>query len=93
MSRPRKSDRSASSRKREDRYASTLEFARALERAAGPLIWHPEQNGELIRRFFDDRREQTRKLLMAEQAMSGESSGEVNLSQLIANSGKCGRLR
>ncbi|MBN1207588.1 MAG: protein kinase, partial [Myxococcaceae bacterium] len=76
----------ALARKREDRYASTLEFARALERAAGPLIWHPEQSGELIRRFFEDRREQTRKLLMAEQAMSGEASGEVNLSQLIANS-------
>ncbi len=76
----------ALSRKREDRYASTLEFARALERAVGPLIWHPEQNGELICRFFDDRREQTRKLLMAERAMSDESSGVVNLSQLIANS-------
>ena len=53
----------ALARKREDRYATALEFARALERAAGPLIWHPEQSGELMQRLFADRREQTRALL------------------------------
>jgi serine/threonine protein kinase len=73
----------ALSRKRDDRYASTLEFARALERAVGPLIWHPEQIGEVIRRHFADRREQTRQLLMADQVMSGEATGEVRLSQIF----------
>ncbi|MDY7233164.1 serine/threonine-protein kinase [Hyalangium rubrum] len=72
------------SRKREDRYASTLEFARALERAVGPLIWHPEQNAELIRRLFSERREQTRQLLMAGQALSGDATGEVRVSQIFS---------
>ncbi|WP_224240512.1 serine/threonine-protein kinase [Hyalangium gracile] len=74
----------ALARKREDRYATTLEFARALERAVGPLIWHPEQSGELIRRLFSDRREQTRQLLMAGKVMSGDTTGEVNLAQILS---------
>lgn len=71
-------------RRREDRYASTLEFARAMERAVGPLFWHPEQSAELIQRHFSERREQTRKLLMAERAMSGESTGQVNVAQFLS---------
>ncbi|HYH98172.1 protein kinase domain-containing protein [Hyalangium sp.] len=74
----------ALARPREDRYTTTLEFARAMERAVGPLIWHPEQSGELIRRHFFDRREQTRQLLMAERALSGESTGQVNVAKLFA---------
>jgi eukaryotic-like serine/threonine-protein kinase len=74
----------ALSRKREDRYASTLEFARALERAVGPLIWHPEQSAEVIQRLFAERREQTRQLLMADQVTSGEVTGEVRLSQIFS---------
>ncbi len=74
----------ALARKRDDRYASTLEFARALERAVGPLIWHPEQTAELIRRLFAERREQTRQLLMAGQALSGDATGEVRVSQIFA---------
>jgi serine/threonine protein kinase len=74
----------ALSRKREDRYTTTLEFARALERAVGPLIWHPEQSAELIQRLFADRRDQTRQLLVAERALSGESTGQVNVAQLFA---------
>ncbi|SEL01019.1 Serine/threonine protein kinase [Stigmatella aurantiaca] len=74
----------ALARKREDRYASTLEFARALERAVGPLIWHPEQNGELMQRLFADRREQTRQLLVSGQDLSGDTTGEVRLSQIFA---------
>jgi len=72
----------ALSKKRDDRYASTLEFARALERAVGPLVWHPEQNAELIRSLFADRLGQTRKLL-AGQLMPGEGTGEVRVSQLF----------
>jgi serine/threonine protein kinase len=74
----------ALSRKREDRYATTLEFARALERAVGPLIWHPEQSGELIGRLFSDRRVQTRQLLLAGGALTNEVTGQLNLSQLFA---------
>ncbi|HEX8697862.1 MAG TPA: protein kinase [Myxococcaceae bacterium] len=70
-------------KKRDDRYASTLEFARALERAVGRLVWHPEQNAELIRSLFSDRLDQTRKLL-AGQLMPGEGTGEVRVSQIFS---------
>ncbi|MBZ4417602.1 protein kinase [Myxococcus sp. RHSTA-1-4] len=74
----------ALARKRADRYASTLEFARALERAVGPSIWHPEQSSELMRRLFADRREQTRQLLMAGQATSGDNTGVMSLARVLA---------
>jgi hypothetical protein len=74
----------ALSRKRGDRYATTLEFARALERAVGPLIWHPEQSSELMLRLFSDRREQTRQLLMAGQAITADATGELNLARVLA---------
>ncbi|MFY2560287.1 protein kinase domain-containing protein [Corallococcus terminator] len=73
----------ALSKRREDRYASTLEFARALERAVGPLIWHPEQSSEVMRRLFADRREQTRQLLMAGPA-SGDVTGETSVAAMLA---------
>ncbi|MBJ6760752.1 protein kinase [Myxococcaceae bacterium JPH2] len=72
----------ALSKRREDRYATTLEFARALERAVGPLIWHPEQSSELMRRLFADRREQTRQLLASgTPAEGGETSVVQRLTQ------------
>ncbi|WP_164010696.1 serine/threonine-protein kinase [Pyxidicoccus trucidator] len=74
----------ALSRKREDRYATTLEFARALERAVGPHIWHPEQSSELMRRLFADRREQTRQLLMSGQAAAGDNTGEMSVARMLA---------
>jgi serine/threonine protein kinase len=74
----------ALARKREDRYASTLEFGRALERAVSPLFWHPEQSAELIQRHFSERRDQTRQLLLTVRSMSGEVSGVVNVAQFLA---------
>nr|QKW93803.1 serine/threonine protein kinase [Vitiosangium cumulatum] len=71
----------ALARKRDDRYATTLEFARELERAVGPLIWLPEQSGELLRRLFAERREQTRQLLASGRA----TTGEVKLAQLFSD--------
>lgn len=67
-------------RQREDRYATTLEFARALERAVGAHIWHPEQSGELMQRLFAERREQTRELLVSGV---GEHTEEIKLAQLF----------
>ncbi|AKI98913.1 Serine/threonine kinase PKN13 [Archangium gephyra] len=72
----------ALARKRADRYATTLEFARALERAVGPLIWLPEQSSELLRRLFAERREQTRQLLASGRA-GVDSTGVVKLAQLF----------
>lgn len=74
----------ALSKRREDRYASTPEFARAIERAVGPLIWHPEQSSELMLRLFSDRREQTRQLLMSGQNDTGDTTGVVNLAKVMA---------
>jgi serine/threonine protein kinase len=71
-------------RRREERFSTTLEFARALERAVGPLFWHPEQSAELIQRLFSERREQTRQLLVAERAASGESTGVVNVAKILS---------
>ncbi|MET0405871.1 MAG: protein kinase [Cystobacter sp.] len=72
----------ALARQREDRYTTALEFARELERAVGPLIWLPEQSGELLRRLFAERRDQTRQML----AGSRTGTGEVKLSTPPAES-------
>lgn len=67
-------------RRRDERYGSTLEFARALERAAGQYLWHPEQSGELMQRLFAERREQTRELLASGV---NEHTEEIKLAQLF----------
>jgi serine/threonine protein kinase len=75
----------ALARKRDDRQSSCLEFARALERAAGPLMWHPEQSGELVNRLFADRREQTRQLLEEAQHGKAEVTREIRLAGLLGD--------
>jgi eukaryotic-like serine/threonine-protein kinase len=70
-------------RKREDRFASALEFGRALEKAAPGLIWHPEQSAELVSRHFADRRAETRRLLDSTN-FGGETTGELRIESLIA---------
>jgi serine/threonine protein kinase len=72
----------ALARNREERYVTALELARAIERAAPSQLWLAEQAGALIKRFFADRREQTRRLL--DQNTSGETTAEVQLSELLA---------
>ncbi len=69
-------------RARDDRYATALEFARAIERVAAPLIWHAEQNAQFITRLFSDRRDQTRALMS--QASSVELTGEIKLARLLS---------
>lgn len=70
-------------RKREDRFASALEFGRAIEKAAPGLIWHPEQSAELVARHFADRRGETRRLLEATN-FGGETTGELRIDSLMA---------
>lgn len=67
-------------RDRDSRYSTALEFARAIEKAAGGLIWLPEKSGELVSRHFADRREQTRALMVE---VSGEQTGEVRINHLL----------
>ncbi|WP_244237208.1 protein kinase domain-containing protein, partial [Corallococcus llansteffanensis] len=76
----------ALAKRREDRYATTLEFARAIERAVGPRIWHPEQSSELMLRLFSERRDQTRLLLMSGQSSGDGSSSETQVAQVLARS-------
>jgi len=48
---------------REDRFATALEMARAIERVAGRDLWHPEHSADFMARHFDRRRQQTADLL------------------------------
>ncbi|WP_244239520.1 serine/threonine protein kinase, partial [Corallococcus carmarthensis] len=74
----------ALAKRREDRYGTTLEFARAIERAVGPRIWHPEQSSELMLRLFSERRDQTRLLLMSGQSTGDGTSSETQVAQVLA---------
>jgi serine/threonine-protein kinase len=57
----------ALSNAKEDRYATALEFAKAIETASGELVWPFDKRAELVQRLFKSRREQTRRLLQAVQ--------------------------
>ncbi|MBK7857323.1 MAG: serine/threonine protein kinase [Archangiaceae bacterium] len=72
-------------RDRESRYGTSLEFARAVEKASSGQMWHPEQSGELVLRHFQDRVNQTRELIESTQAASGEHTGETRVGKLIAD--------
>ncbi len=70
-------------RDRGDRYASALEFARAIERVGAGTLWHPEQSAELIQRLFMQRRSETHRLMMSAQGT--EYTGEVRLAEFLGN--------
>lgn len=70
-------------RKRDDRFGTALEFARAIEKAAPGLIWHPEQSGELVSRHFSERRQETRRLLES-TSFGAETTGELRIDSLLA---------
>ena len=61
------------------RFQSALEFARALENAAGEHIWRAEQVGELVSQHFSQRREQTRELIEEVQARLNDVTGQIQL--------------
>ncbi len=70
-------------RDREKRFGTALEFARAIEKAAPGLIWHPEQCGEVVTRYFADRRIETRRLLESAE-FGSETTGEVRVQNVLA---------
>ncbi|MFO0595125.1 MAG: protein kinase [Myxococcaceae bacterium] len=70
-------------RDRDKRFATALEFARAIEKAAPGMLWHPEQSGELVTRHFNDRRAETRRLLESTE-FGSETTGEVRVQSVIA---------
>ncbi len=70
-------------RRRDDRYATALEFGRAIEKAAPGVIWHPEQTAELVTQHFSERRAETRRLLEA-TSFGAESTGEIRIDSLLA---------
>ncbi len=69
------------------RFASALELARAIEEAAGPTLWTADRCGELVQRFFADRREQTRKLL-ADVNRTDEITSVSKISERLAGAEK-----
>ncbi|MBI3182882.1 MAG: serine/threonine protein kinase [Myxococcales bacterium] len=62
----------ALARERADRYQSAREFARALERAAGGLLFEQEQRAAFLRELFEKKMDATRALL--ESAEGTDSS-------------------
>ncbi len=70
-------------RDRERRFGTALEFARAIEKAAPGLLWHPEQCGEVVTRYFADRRIETRRLLESAE-FGAETTGEVRVQNVLA---------
>ncbi len=70
-------------RDREKRFNTALEFARAIEKAAPGLIWHPEQLGEVVTRHFSERRADTRRLLESSE-FGSETTGEVRVENVMA---------
>jgi hypothetical protein len=70
-------------RDREKRFATALEFARAIEKAAPGVLWHPEQIGELVTKHFSDRRAETRRLLESTE-FGSETTGEVRVQSVLA---------
>ncbi len=70
-------------RDREKRFNTALEFARAIEKAAPGLIWHPEQLGEVVTRHFSERRAETRRLLESSE-FGSETTGEVKVQNVLA---------
>ncbi len=70
-------------RDREKRFNTALEFARAIEKAAPGLLWHPEQLGEVVGRHFNDRRLETRRLLESAE-FGSETTGEVRVENVLA---------
>jgi serine/threonine-protein kinase len=70
----------ALARKREERYANGREMARAIEAAAGPLLFDAEQRAAFMREHFQDRMEVTRQLLeSADQASTQVDSGTARM--------------
>jgi len=67
---------------REDRFATALEFARAIERVSGRDLWHPEESAEFMARHFERRRQQTAELL--EDLNFGEKTNFGKVPQISA---------
>ncbi|MEW5742718.1 MAG: protein kinase [Myxococcota bacterium] len=68
-------------RDREARFSTALEFAREIDKVGHGKIWHPEQSGEWVLKFFADRRAETRRLL--ESAVGQETTGEIRVKSII----------
>lgn len=70
----------ALARDRDQRFTTALEFAREIEKACPGQLWHPEQSGDLVQRFYTERRVQTRELIEAAQG-SAEHTGEFKFDK------------
>jgi serine/threonine-protein kinase len=69
----------ALARDRESRYASAREMARAIEAAAGPLLFDAEQRAAFMLENFQDRMEVTRRLLGSADEVGEVDSGMARM--------------
>ena len=65
------------------RFPTGLDFAKALEACAAPVIWRPEQAAQLIQRMFTERRDEFRQLL-AQLEEQGSSTAVMPLSKIFS---------
>ncbi|HEX4621954.1 MAG TPA: hypothetical protein VH208_10345, partial [Myxococcaceae bacterium] len=65
------------------RFPTGLDFAKALEASAAPVIWRPEQAAQLIQRMFTERRDEFRQLL-AQLDEQGSSTAVMPLSKVFS---------
>nr|QKW93793.1 serine/threonine protein kinase [Vitiosangium cumulatum] len=71
----------ALARKREERYANGREMARAIEAAAGKLLFDAEQRAAFMQEHFRERMEVTRRLLESADAVKApEETGNAPVS-------------
>ncbi len=69
----------ALARDRESRYASAREMARAIEAAAGPLLFDAEQRAAFMLENFQERMEVTRRLLGSADEVGEVDSGMARM--------------
>lgn len=76
----------ALARERADRYSSAKEMAKAIEQAAGKLLYDPDQCAQFMRELFEGKMAATRALL--ESALSADlSSVQIAVKELRQDEG------
>jgi serine/threonine-protein kinase len=71
----------ALARKRDERYANGRDMARAIEAAAGRLLFDADQRAAFMQEHFQDRMEVTRGLLQSADEVKEPESGETEAAR------------
>jgi hypothetical protein len=65
------------------RFTTALDFAKALEASAAPVIWRAEQAAQLVQKMFTERRDEIRQLL-TQLEEQGSSTAVMPLSKIFS---------